>query len=234
MIITRVVIGSLTDLVVNEATYKTATGFSADTISIYTYDGADWTDVDTSTVVNFTTLGITYTGTPTTGDEILIAFHPSEMQLFSAGDGINCIKLNTNFDQVMSDTNDNETQINDIASTALLANGSNLTQSIIDDFQKQEPIVLSTDGSISVTDNRTHFLTLTSNNDNKIILPAVSPDSYSHTIIVVVDGSSYSLDVALGTAGTLGKPLLLDSTIPYCVMYIYNKIDSNWYYVISQ
>ena len=41
MIITRI-IGTITDVVVDEATYQTATGLSADNISSYKYDGADW------------------------------------------------------------------------------------------------------------------------------------------------------------------------------------------------
>lgn len=230
MIITRVVIGVLTDLVVDEATYQTATGFSTNTISIYTYDGADWTDADTSTTVDFTTLGISYTGTATTGDEILVAFHPSEMELFSAGKGVNCVKLNTNFDQVMSDTNDNETQINDIATNALQNDGSNLTQTIIDEFQQQTPNLLSTSGTIALSDNTANFLTLTGN--GTISLPTIAPDQYSHTISLVVVGSAYTLD--LGTTKHLYNPLAVDTTQTYNVLYIYNKIDSSWYYSLTQ
>lgn len=230
MIITRVVIGALTDLVVNEATYQTATGFSADTISIYTYDGADWTDADTSTTVDFTTLGITFDGTATTGDEILVAFHPSEMQLFSAGDGVNCVKLNTNFDQIKTNVNTNESQINDIASNALLADGSNLTQSIIDEFQQQTPNILSTSGTIALTDNTANFLTLTG--DSTIDLPTIAPDQYSHTITLVVEGGSYILD--LGTTKHLYNPLVVDTTETYNVLYVYNKLDNDWYYSLTQ
>lgn len=234
MIITRVSVGSLTDVVVDEEKYKDATGFSTDTISGYKFDGADWIDTDTSDPVDFTTLGITYSGTAVQDDEIIVAYHPSEMLLFSAGKGVNCVKLNTNFDQVMSDTNDNEDQINDIATTALQNDGSNLTQPIIDDFQKQTPIMLSGDGDFLLTDNRSHFLTLTGNNTNRVILPNITPDQQSHTIILTVEGSAYSLNVANGTAGSLGAPILLDGTQTYNVMYIFNKIDSNWYYAISQ
>lgn len=230
MIITRVVIGALTDLVVNEAAYQTATGFSADTISIYTYDGADWTDADTSTTVDFTTLGITFDGTATTGDEILVAFHPSEMQLFSAGDGVNCIKLNTNFDELKTQVNTNETSINDIESTALLADGSNLSQSVVDQFQQQIPNVLSASGTITLTDNTANFLTLTG--DGTIDLPAITPDQYSHTITLVVDGGSYILD--LGATKHLLNSIIIDTTKTYNVMYIYNKIDEEWYYSLTQ
>lgn len=230
MIITRVVIGALTDLVVNEATYQTATGFSADTISIYTYDGADWTDADTSTTVDFTTLGITFDGTATTGDEILVAFHPSEMQLFSAGDGVNCIKLNTNFDELKTQVNTNETSINDIESTALLADGSNLSQSVIDQFQQQVPNVLSASGTIALTDNTANFLTLTG--DGTIDLPTITPDQYSHTITLVVEGGSYILD--LGATKHLLNSIIIDTTKTYNVLYIYNKIDEEWYYSLTQ
>lgn len=230
MIITRVVVGALTDLVVNEATYQTATGFSADTISIYTYDGADWTDADTSTTVDFTTLGITFDGTATTGDKILVAFHPSEMQLFSAGDGVNCIKLNTNFDQLKTNVNTNETAINNIESTALLADGSNLSQSVIDQFQQQIPNVLSASGTIALTDNTANFLTLTG--DGVIDLPTITPDQYSHTITLVVDGGAYILD--LGTTKHLLNSIIIDTTKTYNVMYIYNKIDEEWYYSLTQ
>lgn len=230
MIITRVVIGALTDLVVNEATYQTATGFSADTISIYTYDGADWTDADTSTTVDFTTLGITFDGAATTGDEILVAFHPSEMQLFSAGDGVNCIKLNTNFDELKTQVNTNETSINDIESTALLADGSNLSQSVIDQFQQQVPNVLSASGTIALTDNTANFLTLTG--DGTIDLPTITPDQYSHTITLVVEGGSYILD--LGATKHLLNSIIIDTTKTYNVLYIYNKIDEEWYYSLTQ
>lgn len=230
MIISRVAVGSLTNLVVDEESYKIATGYTTDTISGYNYDGADWVDVDTSTAVDFTTLGITFDGTPASGDELIVAYHPSEMLLFSAGKGVNCIKLNTNFDQVMTDTNSNETQINNIASTALLADGSNLTQTIIDEFQQQTPNVLSTSGTIALSDNTANFLTLTGN--GTISLPTIAPDQYSHTISLVVAGGSYTLD--LGATKHLYNPLTVDTTQTYNVLYVYNKIDQEWYYSLTQ
>lgn len=233
MIISRVIVGALTDLVVDEQKYKDATGFSVDTISGYKFDGADWIDLDTSATADFTTLGITYTGTPVQDDEIIVAYHPSEMLLFSAGKGVNCVKLNTNFDQVMSDTNDNETQINDIATNALQNDGSNLTQTIIDEFQQQTPNVLSTSGTISLSDNTANFLTLTGN--GVIDLPAITPDQYSHTISLVVGGSAYTLDIGTATGNKhLYNPLAIDTTQTYNVLFVYNKIDSSWYYSLTQ
>ena len=124
----------------------------------------------------------------------------------------------------------NETSINNIASTALLKDGSNLTQTIIDEFQQQTPNIISQSGSISLTDNSANFLTLTGS--GTIVLPAVASDSYSHTINLIVQGSSYSLN--LGTAYHLYQPTTIDTTNPYNVLYIFNKIDQNWYYYITQ
>ena len=156
------------------------------------------------------------------------------MNIFQAGKGINAVKINDNFSQLQTQSNNNETAINNIASTALLKDGSNLTQSIIDDFQQQTPIVLSTSGTIPLTDNRVYYLTLTGNNSNVIQLPVISSDIYSHTIILIVEGSNYSLDIANGTAGIMGAPLLIDANATYTVMYIFNKIDNRWYYVVTQ
>jgi len=156
------------------------------------------------------------------------------MNVFQAGKGINATKINDNFSQLQTQTNSNETTINNVANNALLKDGSNLTQSIVNDFQKQTPIVLSTDGTIALTDNRVHYLTLTGNNTNKVQLPTISSDSYSHTVVLIVEGSNYSLDYANGTAGSIGNPILLDGTLTYSIMYIYNKIDNKWYYNVTQ
>lgn len=156
------------------------------------------------------------------------------MNIFQAGKGINATKINDNFSQLQNQTNTNETNINTIANTALLKDGSNLTQSIVNDFNSSEPIVLESSGTISLTDNRVHYLTLTANNDNKIQLPSISSDSFSHTIVLIVAPSNYSLNIAEDTYGTIGSPVLLDSTLTYSVMYVYNKIDNHWYYTVSQ
>lgn len=156
------------------------------------------------------------------------------MNIFQAGKGINATKINDNFSQLQNQTNTNETNINTIANTALLKDGSNLTQSIVNDFNASEPIVLESSGTISLTDNRVHYLTLTANNNNKIQLPSISSDSFSHTIVLIVAPSNYSLNIAEDTYGTIGSPVLLDSTLTYSVMYVYNKIDNHWYYTVSQ
>lgn len=153
------------------------------------------------------------------------------MYVFEAGKGINATKINANFSELQSQTNTNETDIGNLASTALLKDGSNLTQTIIDEFQQQTPNILSTSGTIALTDNSANFLTLTDN--GTISLPAVPADQYSHTISVVVAGSAYSLDLGT-TKHLLHFPLPIDTTQTYNVLYIYNKIDSSWYYSITQ
>ena len=152
------------------------------------------------------------------------------LHIFEAGKGINATKINDNFSQVQSQSNTNETAINNIASTALLKDGSNLTQSAINTFQQQTPNILSTSGTISLTDNTANFLTLTGN--GIISLPAVASDQYSHTISLVVDGGSYSL--GLGTTYHLYNNLDIDTTKTYNVLYIYNKLDNHWYYSLTQ
>ena len=152
------------------------------------------------------------------------------LNIFEAGKGINAVKINDNFSQVQSQSNTNETAINNIASTALLKNGSNLTQSAIKTFQQQTPNILSADGTISLTDNTANFLTLTGN--GTISLPAVASDQYSHTISLVVAGGSYSL--GLGTTYHLYNNLDIDTTKTYNVLYVYNKLDRRWYYSLTQ
>lgn len=152
------------------------------------------------------------------------------LNIFEAGKGINAVKINDNFSQVQNQSNTNETAINNIASTALLKDGSNLTQSAINTFQQQTPNILSADGTISLTDNTANFLTLTGN--GTISLPAVASDQYSHTISLVVAGGTYSL--GLGTTYHLYNNLDIDTTQTYNVLYIYNKLDNHWYYSLTQ
>ena len=155
------------------------------------------------------------------------------LNVFQVGKGINATKVNANFSELQTQTNTNETNINTIANTALLKDGSNLTQTIVDDFQKQTPIVLATtSGTITLTDNRVHFLELTG--DGEIDLPTIQSDQYSHTIVLVVQGGTYSLDVARDTAGSFSSQIIVDVSEPYNVIYIYNKIDQHWYYSLSQ
>ena len=152
------------------------------------------------------------------------------MNVFEAGKGINCVKINDNFSQLQTLTNDNETAIDTVANTALLKDGSNLTQAIVSEFQQQTPNIITADGTISLADNSANFLTLT---DNGVIsLPAVATDSYSHTITLVVEGSPYTLD--LGTTYSILTKDDLDTTQPYSVLYMYHKVRGAWYYYISQ
>ena len=232
IIIQQTVGSSLSDLVADEVKFQEETGLTVDAIMSFIYDGADWS-LNGSTVA-LTDYGISFTGTPVATDTITVAYAPSSMYVFQAGKGINSIKLNANFANLKQAANDNGDSIDDIENNALQKNGSNLTQQIIDDFQKETPIVLSSNGNINLTDNRTHFLTLTGNNTNKVILPTPASDEYSHTIVLVVQGSAYSLNIANGTAGHLYNNLEIDTTQTYNVMYIYNKIDNSWYYSLTQ
>lgn len=152
------------------------------------------------------------------------------MYVFEAGKGINATKINANFSELQNQTNTNETDIGNLASTALLKDGSNITPSLVATFQQQTPNILSTSDTIALTDNSANFLTLTDN--GTISLPNVPADQYSHTINVVVAGSAYSLD--LGATKHLYNPLTIDTTQTYNVLYIYNKIDNSWYYSITQ
>ena len=153
------------------------------------------------------------------------------MYVFEAGKGINATKINANFAELQNQTNTNETDIGNLASTALLKDGSNITPSLVATFQQQTPNVITGDGTITLTDNSANFLTLTDN--GTISLPTVPADQYSHTISVVVAGSAYSLDLGT-TKHLLHFPLPIDTTQTYNVLYIYNKIDSSWYYSITQ
>lgn len=226
---------SLSDLVVDEVAFQTETGATDVEFFTFEYDGNDWwkTLPVPSAMINIADYGISFTGTPANTDIISVGYSPSDLNVFQAGKGINAVKINANFAEVQQHTNDNESNITAIANTALLKDGSNLTQTIIDDFQQQTPIILATtSGSITLTDNRVHFLELTGNGE--IILPTVNADQYSHTIVLVVQGGSYSLDIARDTAGTFASQFNVDIELPYNVIYMYNKIDQHWYYSLSQ
>lgn len=155
------------------------------------------------------------------------------MNVFQAGQGINCNKLNANFSDLQTQTNTNESNINTIASTALKKDGSNLTASIIADFQKQVPNIITGDNTITLTDNSANFLTLTG--DGVIALPPIVADQYSHTVTLVVEGSNYSLDISTATGEKhLYNDLSIDPTQTYNVLFVYNKLDNSWYYSITQ
>lgn len=229
MIIVAQVVGTdLTDIVVDENQFVTQTGATDVLFAVFEYDGADWQY--NNTVVDMSDYGITFTGTPVATDSICVAYNPQTLYTFSAGKGINQVKLNYNFGQLQQQSNTNEADITTISNTALLKDGSNLTQAIIDEFQQQTPNILSGSGTIALTDNTANFLTLTGN--ATISLPTVPADIYSHTIVLVVEGSAYSLD--LGVTKHLYNNLAIDTTNTYNVMYVYNKIENEWYYSLTQ
>ena len=236
MIIASQVVGTgLTDIVIDENQFATQTGATEVLFATFTYDGADWEyDGNTITPENLTALyGVSFDGTPTSGDEICVAYDPQSLWKFSPGDGINMVKLNYNFGAIQQQANTNETNINTIANTALLKDGSNLTPDIIAEFQSEVPNILSGSGTITLTDNTTNFLTLTG--DAVIALPAIAADDYSHTIEVIVEGSQYSLDISTATGGRhLYNDSEVDSEYTYSVLFIYNKIENAWYYSLTQ
>lgn len=228
---------SLSNLVVDEVVFQEETGLTATSVLTFESDGNDWqlTTVTPAETVDLADYGITYSGTAINGDEITVAYQPSVVDLhyFSPGNGVNAIKLNENFAALADSLNTNENDIQDIADTALLKDGSNLTQTIINEFQAQEPNILSTSGTIALDDNTANFLTLTGN--GVISLPTIASDIYSHTIILVVEGGSYSLDVATATNNRhFYVDVELDPTQTYCVLFVYNKIENAWYYCLNQ
>lgn len=216
---------TLSNLAVVENTFETQTQLGYE---LFEYDGADWSALSHSGTVDLTDYGITFTGTPAQGDMLGVY----QDQLFTAGKGINCIKLNSNFAALQNLSNANETDLNTIGNTALLKDGSNLTQSIVDTFNTVTPTVLTNQsGTITLQDNTSYYISLAG--ATTISLPVIASDNISHTITVVVEGSNYSLDI--GTNGnTLGTLLTIDSTKAYQILYIYNKIDNTWYSCLGQ
>lgn len=152
------------------------------------------------------------------------------MYTFESGKGINATKLNSNFSEVQTAANANESDLNTISNTALLKDGSNLTDAMIKTLNEGVDESVTLNGSKTLQDNKSYHITLTGN--STIVLPSVSSDSFSHTIIMIVDGSNKSLN--LGTTKHFINNLILDTTQTYAVLYIYNKIDNNWYYNIVQ
>lgn len=152
------------------------------------------------------------------------------MYTFVAGKGVNVNKLNPNFTEVKDEANANESALTAISNTALLKDGSNITQDLKDTFMSETETIISSAGNISLLDNTSNFLTLTGN--GTIVLPVIAADQLAHTIRLVIDGGSYSLN--LGTTKHLLTNPDVDTTLPYFVMYIFNKIDSSWYYSLSQ
>lgn len=236
MIIASQVVGTgLTNIVVDQNQFAEQTGATEVLFAVFSYDGADWEyDGNTITPEDLVTLyGITFDGNPTSGDEICVAYDPQDIWYFSPGKGINMVKINANFANLQQQSNDNEDDITNIENTALLKDGSNLTPDIITDFQSQVPNILSTSGTIALTDNTANFLTLTGN--GVISLPAIASDNYSHTIVLIVEGGNYSLDIATATGGRhLYNDSVVDPENTYSVLFVYNKIENAWYYSLTQ
>ena len=231
IIISQVVGTGLTNIVVDENKFVDATSATEILFATFEYDGSDWIyDGNTITTAQLESVyGISFEGTPVINDAIGVAYNPQDLWVFSAGKGINSIKINDNFAMLQQKTNVNETQINTISNTALHKNGDNLEQSAINAFKQDTVTVLSTSGSVTLVDGGDYFLTPT--NDVVITLPTVTADQYSHTISMVVAGSQYSVDLV--TPNVLLGPDI-DTTQDYSVLFLYNKIDNSWYYYIGQ
>ena len=226
---------SLTDLCLDENKFVDQVVFATNVFAEFAFDGTNWSyDGNTITTANLHDLyGVLFDGTPVNGDKISVACQKQQVEVFSPNKGVNVVKLNDNFANLQQQANDNESDITDIADTALLKDGSNLTPDIIADFQSQVPNILSTSGTIALTDNRATFLTLTGN--GVISLPTIASDNYSHTIILIVEGSNYTLDIGTATNNKhLYNDITVDPTQTYCVMFVYNKIESAWYYSLTQ
>lgn len=159
------------------------------------------------------------------------------MYTFQAGKGINANKINSNFTEVKDQANANENNINTIMNTSLKKDGSNLTDSIINEFQKEIMYTYSAKNVIILDEshfaNKTVCLRLTGNGQIRLYNP--TDIIHSNTVRLIVQGSSYTLDVDYATGGRhLYNNLNIDPTQTYCVLFIYNRLDNNWYYSITQ
>lgn len=237
MIITKIYGTGVVSVQVNEESYATAMGSAVVyAITPYEYDGADWVNTDTSTTADFATLGITVTGTPVSGDTVVVAYHKSDMIIFNAGEGISAPDLNTNFDNLKDQSNQNESDITTINNTALKVDGSNVSSATVAAFNRNITVTLSTSGASNLTDNAEHFLAPTG--DCILNLPAVAQgDQYSHTVNIAVQGSNYGVEVrynGIPVTKHLLNDVSVDTTAPYNILLMYNHLDGDWYYYISQ
>ena len=153
---------------------------------------------------------------------------------FQAGKGINANKINSNFTEVKDQANTNENNINTIANTALLKNGSNMSPGMAINFNRMptNEIFAGPGQEIYLQDNRVYSINL-NGNGAFITLPGVTPGDKSHTIIAMIRSNGYSLDY-LGTTYHLLNDLNVDTTGSYSVMYIFNKLDNHWYYSLTK
>lgn len=158
------------------------------------------------------------------------------MYTFQAGKGINANKINSNFTEVKDQANANESNINTIINTSLKKDGSNITDSIVNEFQKEIVYTMSGKDSIHLFQqalNSTTFLQLTGN--GKIYLSIAPDQTHSNTVRLIVQGSPYSLDIQSATGNRhLYNNLTIDTTKTYCVLFLFNKLDSCWYYSLTQ
>lgn len=236
MIILRI-FGNLTNVAVDEKVFATQVGTIESTIKTYSYDGSNWTDEDTSTVVNLQSLGITYdAGTESANDVIMLAYHKSDMIIFAAGEGIPAPDLNTNFDQLRTQSNKNESDITTIENTSLKVDGSNITDETVAAFNRSITVTLPSSGASTLTDNAEHFLAPTG--DCTLTVPVIAQgDQYSHTINIAVQGSNHSVTLMEGST-VITRHLLngenVDTTLPYNLLLLYNHLDGHWYFYISQ
>lgn len=160
----------------------------------------------------------------------------TELIVFKPRDGINCNSLNQNFAKIQGEVNSNELQLTTIGATALKKDGSNIEQPAINKFQQTETTELEWAGTINLADNSTNFLNPSGN--TTVVLPNVPSDVYSHTIILIVQGSQYSVASKTESGAVVTKHLYnglkIDTTQTYSLMYIFNKLDSSWYYSLTQ
>lgn len=158
----------------------------------------------------------------------------AELNTFVAGTGISAPKLNENFETLKNLSNENESRISTLADTALLKDGSNITQDLVNKVNTKNVTIIENSGEISLEDNSENILTLIG--DGVIKLPTfATDDNLSHTISLIVMGSEYTLDINTATGGKhLINDLGVNPENPYSVLFIYNKIDRSWYYSLAQ
>lgn len=151
--------------------------------------------------------------------------------IFNAGEGVSAPDLNQNFEDLRVQSNTNESGINDIEANALRIDGSNVTDALVNEFNRMPVVVLGTSGTLQLTDNADHFLAPTGN--CTLTFPTIPQgDTHSHTINVAVQGSNYS--VTHNLTHHLLNDLSVDTTAPYNLLFMYNYSDGNWYYYLTQ
>lgn len=158
------------------------------------------------------------------------------MIIFNAGEGISAPDLNTNFNNLKNQTNQNESDITTITNTALRIDGSNVSDATVAAFNRNIIVTLSGSGTSNLTDNAEHFLAPTGN--CTLNLPSVTQgDGFSHTVNIAVMGSNFGVTVKYnGSAVTthLLNDTSVNTTAPYNLLYMYNHIDGKWYYYLTQ